>query len=248
MAVFFTGQVVDGVVASLGRWGIDVVAGNQVVRVDPWRVCAGLYPGAKVRVRLLKRRRDGLWAGSDVESALPAVSNLDVRPRAFIDEANCSGFGEPADISMWSLGAIKTFTLGLLLDSAGWRPEFIADSKNRNAFHNPPPSKVAFGLICRCPRWHQAEAPHVSRRNNADREMLTRLREELRNGREAIIVSTDKFRDTDDDCLSVDFPELIYGDFAPYIHSPDIKGDLISIRTLNLSMRIPLELFQYLAS
>lgn len=244
------GDLVDGFVAGSGLWGVDVVGFYQLVRIEPWCVRTTFYLGQPVRVRLHKPRRDGSWSGSIVESTLPAFTHSENRPLALLDEANISGFLESPNIARWTFGATKAWALALALDLAGWHPVFVPDPLNRERFFRHPPSARALYFALRNSRWLRLSARDwgsASGKNNADRTALTLLRQEFECGRRAILITNDQFRDSDDDNLTAEFPELLDYDFRARIYHPVVSEGVISIQELGLSARIPVELFQGVA-
>ena len=229
---FCEGDLVDGFVAGAGRWGVDVVGFYQLVRIEPWCVHTTFYLGEPVRVRLHKSRRDGLWSGSIIERRLPTFTHPDTRPLAILDEANLSGFSEPPEIPRWSFGAMKAWTLGFALDLAGWHPVFAPDPLNRQRYLRHPPSARALYFLSRNPRWLRLPARDwgsASRKNNADRTALSRLRHECESGRPAILITNDQFCDSDTDNLTAEFPELFDRDFRARIYHPVVSEGGISI-------------------
>jgi hypothetical protein len=168
------------------------------------------------------------------------IAKPDRRALAIVDEANTAGEGEPKCISDWRLGAIQTFTLGILLDCAGYLPIFVADPKDRQAFRHHRPSAAAIELIARCPRWSRPPARDwgdLSGKDRADRTALSLLRDDP----SSILVTSDRFRGAD---LKAEFPELHSRDFRARIYAPRLEGNIMSIPDLGLSMRIPLPVFQ----
>lgn len=218
---------------------------DQLIRIEPWCVHhTTFYLGEPVRVRLLKPRRGGFWTGSIIERRLPAFSHPDEnRPLALLDEANISGFWESPNIAHWTFGATKAWALAVALDLAGWRPVFVPDPLNRQRYLRHPPSAKALYFAMLNPRWLRLPARDwgsASGKNNADRSALSLLRQEFER---AILITNDRFRDSDDDKLTAEFPELFDHDFRARIYHPVFSGGVISIQELGLSAHIPLALF-----